>query len=357
MDSTKGQAIIVHKNNGTHLRFEPSAKGLYKHELPTNNISSLKDTWSMMSSISTVIESMSMLFKHAYQHAIEALHLQNIIMCQSSQKYRDVILDHLQDFKVTKADIDAAEQIFGSNVGSIKRKTVRHSADPVIPGINGIPFEVMKLHGNITLTIDIMFVNKIPFFITKSQDIHFVTVKALPNCQIATVNKVLQNVIALYKSRGFFIESILADHEFEALCPWHPNINTAAANKHVPNIKCQICTVKDSTRSTYQMLPFRHIPCIALIHLVKNAVFWINAVQTNDGITRQYSPQYIMTGQQPLASKHAVLPFRSYVQIHEQHTYDMNQCTLSCFCLGPTDNVQGGHWFMSLASGEKLIRY
>jgi hypothetical protein len=155
----------------------------------------------------------------------------------------------------------------------LKEKTVCHSADPVIPGIDAVPFEVMRLHGDITLTIDIMFVNKIPFFITKSHDIHFVTVKALPTCQIVTVNKVLQNVIALYKSRGFFIESILAGHEFEALCPWHPKINTAAANKHVPDIKRQIRTVKDSTRSTYQMLPFRHIPRIVLIHLVKNAAF------------------------------------------------------------------------------------
>jgi hypothetical protein len=73
-----------------------------------------------------------------------------------SQKYRDVILDHLQDSKVTKADIDAVEQIFGPNVGSIKGKTDHHSADPVIPGIDAVPFEVMKLHGNITLTIDIM---------------------------------------------------------------------------------------------------------------------------------------------------------------------------------------------------------
>ena len=105
------------------------------------------------------------------------------------------------------------------------------------------------------------------------------------------------------------------------------------------------------------MLPFRHIPRIVLIHLVKNAVFWINAVPTNDGITRQYSPRYIMTGQQLLASKHAVLPFGSYVQTHEQHTNDMNERTLSCICLGPTGNVQGGHWFMSLASGDKLIRY
>jgi hypothetical protein len=64
-----------------------------------------------------------------------------------------------------------------------------------------------------------------------------------------------------------------------------------------------------------------------------------------------------MTGQQLLASKHAVLPFGSHVQTHEQHTNDMSERTLSCICLRTTGNVQGGHWFMSDASGEKLIRY
>jgi hypothetical protein len=64
-----------------------------------------------------------------------------------------------------------------------------------------------------------------------------------------------------------------------------------------------------------------------------------------------------MMGQQVIASKHAVLPFGANVQTHKQHSNDMGQCTLSCIFLGPTGNMQGGHWFMSLTSGERLIRY
>ena len=202
-----------------------------------------------------------------------------------------------------------------------------------------------------------MFVNKVPFFVTKSRGLQFTTVEALPNRRVSTINSVLDTVLALYKSRGFIVDSLFADYEFEILRPWHPNLNTTAADEHVPDIERHIRTIKDSTRSTYRMLPFRYIPRIMLIHLVKNAVFWINAVPTNDGITRRFSPRYIMTGQHLLASKHAVIPFGAYVQTHEQHTNDMQQRTLSCVCLGPTGNVQGGHWFMSLTSGEKLIRY
>jgi hypothetical protein len=202
-----------------------------------------------------------------------------------------------------------------------------------------------------------MFINNLPFFVTKSRDLQFATVEFMKDRKVATVHSYLQSVINLYQSRGFVVDTIFADHEFEVLRPWHPNLNTTAADEHVPDIERHIRTIKDSTRSTYRTLPFRRLPRISLIHLVKNAVFWINAVPTNDGITRRFSPRYIMTGQHVLASKHAVIPFGAYVQTHEQHTNDLGQRTLSCICLGPTGNVQGGHWFMSLTSGEKLIRY
>lgn len=95
-----------------------------------------------------------------------------------------------------------------------------------------------------------------------------------------------------------------------------------------------------------------------LIHLVKNAVFWLNAFTTGgEGITQQYSPSYIMTGRTLSYNKHAVLKFGSYVQTHEEHSNDMSQRTMGCICLGPAGNQQGGHWFMSLTSGERVVRY
>ena len=131
-----------------------------------------------------------------------------------------------------------------------------------------------------------------------------------------------------------------------------PTLNTAAADEHVPDIERYIRTVKERTRSTYTMLPYRHLPRIVLIHLVKNVVFWLNAFPTNDGVSKKYSPRYIMTGQQLSYSKHAIIEFGAYVQTHEQHSNNMDQRTMSAICLGPTGNQQGGHWFMSLSSGR-----
>jgi hypothetical protein len=101
----------------------------------------------------------------------------------------------------------------------------------------------------------------------------------------------------LYVGRGLIVTLILADGEFEPLCQWFPMLNTTAANEHVPDIEQYICRVKEQTRSTYTMLLYHHLPQIVLKHLVKSAVFWLNMFLTDDGVSKKYSPQYIMTGQ------------------------------------------------------------
>ena len=356
MDSTESAAMFVHKSNGNFIKFEPSGTGLYKHELPADT-SNINDMWSLLSNVPTVADNASKYTKRAYKGAVEARRLQNIIMTPASRKYKEVILDYLRDSKVTKADITAADHIFGPNLGALKGKTVHRPNPHVASGVDAIPPDVIKMHRHLTLTVDIMFINRLPFLVTKTRALQFTTVEFMKNRQVATVHQMLQSVLNLYTNRGFVIDAIFADYEFEALRPWHPNLNTAAADEHVPDIERQIRTIKDSTRSTYRMLPFRRIPRIMLIHLVKTAVFWLNAVPTNDGITQRYSPRYILTGQHVLASKHAVIPFGAYVQTHEPHTNDMGQRTASCICLGPTGNTQGGHYFMSLTSGDKIVRH
>jgi hypothetical protein len=352
MDTSQSKAMVVHRLDGTTIPFTPSVNGLYKYEMrPAESINHM---WSLL----TTVASQSLNYtKRAYKKAVLARKLQNIIMRPSARQYGDVIVDYLRDCPVTKADIRAAEAIFGPNLGSLKGKTVRHPTEHVAIGIDPVPVEVLEQFNKVTLVIDIMFINKVPFFITTSRGIQFGTVEALPNRQVPTVKDALRKVVELYRSRGLIVEVILADNEFEPLRPWFPMLNTCAANEHVPDVERFVRTVKDRTRSMYRMLPYKYLPRLVLIHLVKNAVFWLNAFPGNDGITRKYSPRYIMTGQHLSAKKHAVIEFGAYVQTHEQHTNNMDQRSMGCICLGPTGNQQGAHWFMSLSSGERVVRY
>ena len=67
-------------------------------------------------------------------------------------------------------------------------------------------------------------------------------------------------------------------------------------------------------------------------------------------------PQYFITGQELTYKKHVVMEF-GHVQTHEEHTKDMNQCTMGVICLGPTGNLLGGHWFTFLTLGVHGVRH
>jgi hypothetical protein len=92
--------------------------------------------------------------------------------------------------------------------------------------------------------------------------------------------------------------------------------SASIAFSHIPDIERFICTVKDRSRSTYRMLPFKYIPRIVLIQLMKNVIFWLNSFPARDGVSTTMSPRCIMTGQEIDYNKHKCLEFGEYVQTH-----------------------------------------
>jgi hypothetical protein len=85
----------------------------------------------------------------------------------------------LKDCPIVGTDVMAAEDIFGSNVGSLKGKTVRRGGIHVNPEYHQVPSPLMEKYQHVTLCIVIMFVNKLPFLVTISRDIKFGTVEAI----------------------------------------------------------------------------------------------------------------------------------------------------------------------------------
>ena len=182
------------------------------------------------------------------------------------------------------------------------------------------------------------------------------TIEALPNRQVKTIKRKICTICTLYQGCGFAVNSIYADSEFEPLRPDFPFINTSNADDHQPDIEQAIRTVKDRVRSTYRMLPYKYIPRLMVVHLVRNTIFWLNAFPTHNGWSSKHSPRYIMTGKRLDYNKHVRAEFGEYIQTHEEHDSDMYDHTVGAICLGPTGNQQGGHYFMTLATGQRLIR-
>ena len=349
MDTEADNAMLLHRDDGLTMKFIPNGKGLYHHNLITED-------GGMWTFITTVADKADKYTHRAIQRARAARRFQNIIMRPGARQLMDVAVTHLKGCPLTKVDVQAAEDIYGPNLGALKGKTVDRPNPHVPSGVDHVPTSIMDVHHAVTLAIDIMFINKVAFLVTTSRNLKFGTVEALSNRQITTIIAKVKSVCQIYHHRGFRVTMILGDPEFEPIRVTFPQLNCCAADEHVPDIERYIRTVKDRMRSTYRMLPFKRVPRLVLIHLVKNAVFWLNALPASDGVSSVHSPRYLLTGRELEYPLHVRLEFGEYVQTHEKHGNRMTDRTVGAICLGPNGNSQGGHHFMCLSTGARITR-
>ena len=98
----------------------------------------------------------------------------------------------IKDCPLSVMDMRVAEKEYGKSIAMLKGKAVR-SAPPVVrQNVVEIPQEIRKLHKMVTLTIDVFFVNKIPFFITYSLVICFLSVTHLSNQKAPIIFRALK---------------------------------------------------------------------------------------------------------------------------------------------------------------------
>ena len=87
----------------------------------------------------------------------------------------------LKDSPVNAQDVNVALKIWGPSVALLKGNTVRRKPPLVLEDIVEVPKETRQLHKRVTLTIDILFVNSAPYFVTLSLRICFLLVTHLQN--------------------------------------------------------------------------------------------------------------------------------------------------------------------------------
>ena len=359
-DSNSGDEFVVTNNTtGKVMRFRPTKSGLYY--LDTTKEKKNNKTTGVAMTLSTVDDNKSKYTNADYFRAKGARALQIKIGRPSTRTFTRIVTNNLlPNCPYTRQDIQAAEDIFGPDLGSIKGKTVRRSPRLVRTAPVSVPSDVMSRYRKITLAVDIMYVDKIPFLVTLSRNIRFGTVEVLADRKQHTIVRAIKNVQALYVPRGFTVETALMDGEFVALrgdlAELGITINETAADEHVGDIERYIRTIKERTRSTYNTLPFNKMPARMVAEMVKASVFWLNAFPHDLGISRTESPRAIVTGQRIDFNLHCKYEFGEYVQTHEQHDNTMATRTVGALALRPTGNAQGGHYFFSLSTGRVINR-
>ena len=144
---------------------------------------------------------------------------------------------------MTVEDVNVSLKIWGKNIADLKVKTTHCKPSTVAGDSVKIPMDLLKLHKEVFLTLDIFFVNKIPFILTLSRKICFTVVNHLANRMFPLIFAVFKNFYQYYMHHGFRITTVHSDGEFAPLQALvasllgDPMINLKNANKHVPEIE------------------------------------------------------------------------------------------------------------------------
>lgn len=352
-DSITGNQFVVHRKDGSIRVFKQTEKGLYA--------SKLDDAAQGIALVNTVKENIKSYTKREVKRAQEARRLMAIIGRPSEHQLATILNQRqLANSTVTAQDVINARKIFGPDIGSIKGKTVRRREPHVEIIIRPIPSDIMNRHREVVVCFDVMYVNNIAFLVSISRAIKFCTAEALANRRADTLITGIKRIKAIYSRRGFVVNRAAGDNEFSSIESGLSEIgiilNVVARDEHVPEIERHIRTVKERCRATFNSLPFRRMPARMVTELVYSMTFWLHAFPATDGVSATISPRELVTGIMLDAGKHCVIPFGAYVQTHEEHDSSMKTRTIGAVALRPSGNAQGGHYFMSLQTGRRLVR-
>jgi hypothetical protein len=108
----------------------------------------------------------------------------------------------IKNREVKPKDLENTLTIWGKNIVELKGKTIQKKPAPVVSDIMVLR-ELLKLVKDVSMCLDIFFVNKIPFLITLSLRIYFTTVSNLKNWKMKTVVALEKHIYVFYFQCSF----------------------------------------------------------------------------------------------------------------------------------------------------------
>ena len=122
-----------------------------------------------------------------------------------------------------------------------------------------------------TLVANVMFVNNIPFLVTLSHGIKFVTAEHVKSTTAKQLAKSIKRVMQLYGRVGMVVQTVLMDMEFDKTVDGLSDktvVNTFAAREHVAETERQIRTTKEHCCAIVSTLPFAILPKVIVSNIV-----------------------------------------------------------------------------------------
>jgi hypothetical protein len=186
MDTGIEAALIVHRIDGSEMKFAEHACGLYVHKPESNDTNNSLGMYTMLT---TVSDQKKLFNPRDVARADMARQLYRMIRQPSESSFLRLLSSgSLRNCPVTALDTQRAFAIYGPDIATLKVKTTRGRASPQVPACAPVPLpsHVLEHYGNVVLCVDFFFIQGHIFLHTISRGLHFRTVRSAPNRKFAT---------------------------------------------------------------------------------------------------------------------------------------------------------------------------
>jgi hypothetical protein len=163
---------------------------------------------------------------------------------------------------VTPSAVQNANHIFGPDLAGVRGRMVRRPPESVTTNYVQIPCVLLEQHQRVTLAVDGMFVNEVPFLVSMARGLNLVTAEHMPTRTAKQLVAGIVRIMDLYLRGGFQVGTVLMDNKFEKLHNLVPvlAVNTTAAKEHVPEVEQRIRLIKERGRGILNTLLFKKMP-------------------------------------------------------------------------------------------------
>jgi hypothetical protein len=118
---------------------------------------------------------------------------------------------------VTPTAVQNANRIFGLDLAGVRGPTVKRPPESVTTNHVRIPRSILEQHQWVTLAVDDMFANGVPFLVSISQGINLVTAEHTSSRTAKQLAAGIRCIMDLYSRGGFQVGTVLMDNMFEKL--------------------------------------------------------------------------------------------------------------------------------------------
>jgi hypothetical protein len=255
MDSNNDAALHVHLLDGSgYLRFKEHESGLYLHDTtegktaydkpmpndePTLNTNEEINGYSYLQ---TVADNKKGFTKRQITAADNARQLYRKLGRPGAARFLEIIRNNfIINCPITIDDITRAEQIYGKDVAFLKGKTTASPANHHVPNQPPVclPPDILTKHGKVTLCCDLFYVLGLPFSLSMSRKIHFLSCRSIPNREKPSISKCVSSDINTYQDRGFTATDVHCDGEYNHIKPLKCATVPAVIQNHAPSEQSQ----------------------------------------------------------------------------------------------------------------------